>query len=323
MQIKSRIPCMNNGVKISLYTFLFILVSPYLKCVANMDRLELDSLADWIFLIESIIYIAGIANTYHSFFLALMTATINDQINLVCELKSRIDRCVSENERKFVMIESALNCQVNIIDTDLRSGLTKVKMAQKRLTTNQIEELSAEMRNDFLCVLIHYKIFTRQFEPLRDQLGVLISGYLIILGCVPILNSLHLVYYNPTTMTIVAYGLAVLVCLAELFLIPVCNLHTRCLGLYRSLSQLMSHIDDLEKNHKYLSGQIYDRHGIQSLRRELEVEHIVDWFAISTFGVKFTSTTLLKLHFWSALFLTLLVFSKDTSKLGRSLMELS
>lgn len=158
-----------------------------------------------------------------------------------------------------------------------------------------------QMNIDLLYIIIHYKIFIAQLRPTKKSIGFVTLCSVGLMTIFPILARLHLPYISNQAAKV----LSIIVCLlmaflADFSLIPVCWMNSRCLSLYNSLSRLMAHLVELS-NHPE-TGQLFDRHTIWLLRKELNhPERIASQFATSSMGMSFTYSRMLRIHFWIGL----------------------
>lgn len=246
--------------------------------------------------------------------------TCLDQTKLIGHLEVFARRCQLHNEKScHHLIGPELGSRV-----ELRSGADEGSSAFKlRQVNRSLDELIRRQVNaNLLHVLMHFKIFVAQLKGLRASSALTLGTGTVILFTYPIIGRLHMPYFESQNdlsfrLSLISLSLTI-VPPATFCMLAMCNVHSRCLSLYKTLASFLAHTIDVEhrrQQHLLLnSADIYDEHLIGLLRKELShPDSLRDDFAIKALGIRYTYANVLKVYFWFGFIVISMIFrSKET-----------
>ena len=215
-----------------------------------------------------------------AFYISLVCANSADQILYVMHVRRLFVDCIGKNDEYFrqnLVIKDSVSFRrltlraQEYTSTDQPAiGSSNPDIAKKDLnygqTSNQIsdpiaglksEDISLEdtqsqsftlvdpnfiqMNKNLLEAFMHYKIFKAQMRANTHAFGPFVFGCLILMTTIPVSLRLHSSYLNDTFKVYAMIFCLVMVSVADIVLLPLCYLYSRCLDLHRCLSSLLAH----------------------------------------------------------------------------------
>ena len=180
-----------------------------------------------------------------------------------------------------------------------------------------------KMNTNLLFILMHYKIFIAQANPVVKTLDPMTIVVSILLLLIPIIVRFHLPYLNmfrDTDIRFFAVSLSLtMIVPTNLIILPLCYFQSRCEDLYRALSSLLAHMIEIESEPN--ARGTYNQHALLMLTKELRNPDLfMDQFKARFASLSGTYTTLVKVHFWYGLIvISIMVDSKYS---GQASLEL-
>lgn len=342
-----------------LFGFGFLLVSDYNIEVTLMNILVIFQAGILVIVLMAI----------SSFYISLVGANFVDQICYVRHIRNKISECISNNEHYFnqcnlqkdnQQVANALNrevatlkrrCTLQLPHRELSEQVSRLddefnRKVRKHSLAAMADFNFTQMNKNLLEVIMHYKIFIAQLRPVTRSFGPFLFGCLIIMIVLPFSLRLHVIYLNYTFKLYAMFFSFILASVADVVLVPLCHMYTRCLHLQKSLSSLLAHTlevtRDASNNQQETSDpisnessldeenpgakqaqrftRIYDSHTIWLLRKELShPEQMHSQFSIYTFGISLTYDNLLRVHFWvSLLSLSMMIQTSAVSEVAEN-----
>ena len=156
----------------------------------------------------------------------------------------------------------------------------------------------AEMNSDLLSVVLHYKIFMAQLKVIQSSLGFNCLTATVLIFLMPIITRLHVPYLTGNAKVLgVLFGCMCTI-MSDICLVPICQLHVKCLDLHKALWNLLAHTVEVSEQSSE-TYRIYDRHTLWMLQKELShPDRLASQFVASAFGVLFNYPNLIRIHFW-------------------------
>lgn len=229
------------------------------------------------------------------------------QINYINSIIELIDRLVYWNELRLIGLLDLLRLEMMLRPDPLRA--------------NMIDSTRKQMNSDLLYAFVHFKTFVSQFNHSKEACSIVLSTATGLFFLMPTIARLHLPYISSSTLklTAVMVSLATTVVFNSVTL-PVCYLHSRSLKLYKSLNSLMAHTIEttdgtrggqeqpaaptatltVDTANKHTSN-IYNKHLVWLLRKELNSGVLTTQFAIEKYGLIYTYPNVVRIHFYFGL----------------------
>lgn len=185
---------------------------------------------------------------------------------------------------------------------------------KKRNLKTKHKRMIEEMNLRFLHAYLQFKIFVRQFRPIKVVLGWLAILAIELYPVTPILVRLHNQYLDESgRMFSLIYSVSFMV-MGAVALIPMTAIHAYSIKLHKLMQSLMVHAVEVElvvnPEGNLENLHIYNTHLIWLMRKELrEHEQPMASLSLETFGIRLTYPNYLKLHFYCGLLILTNTFS--------------
>lgn len=283
-----------------------------------------------------------------------------DQIRYVTKLRKLIMRCIELNRSELFVVEqqsasgtmwrnvptvpqpihtswrnktfpssrSTQTATGSLAQVDKYLHETQQLVGSVRIGEDAFAETRRRMNANYLFVLMHYKIFVAQFEPLKRSVGLVCLQAFVIIFEIPIIARLHLPYamqanYNERSISLERLkAISLLLSCSMLFpaifaILPVCYLYSRCQDLYRALWSLMAHLTNVRRVQQ-AGVAVYDRHAVMLLDKELaHPDRLLRRFMTrSVAGLSGSYTSLVRsLFWWGIVVLSIVLFDESSIEL--------
>ena len=257
-----------------------------------------------LFEVHIIALFIAVAGTFYSSLTFIVCA---DQIFTARSLRCSINKCLKGNTNLFEHRRAILR-QSNVCDeTDSRNLLLVSKALNKRqmrprarLQARQIAKLEldryrTQMNGQLLEVFIRYKLFLAQMRPTRRSYTMIANISVVVLLLMPAVGRIHMPYMQDSFKLGALFVSLTAAIIADMSLLPICYLHSRCSELYKSLTGLMAHLIAVGSQ----ESRLYDSHLASSFKRELDYPDLAtNLFTTKVLGFSFDYSNFLRVHFW-------------------------
>lgn len=279
-----------------------------------------DSLTDSIAFIE--VLIMGMESSMLvSLILSQLIVVFVDQSYEVHTLKKRIDNCIKTNEilhQELVIMSS--NDSHNLGQCTDQKHVPKQQylappqqVFDKQSTSNQSQLIQSHidsMNENLLNILMTYRIFVRQFQPLRHLFGLLLFLYTSIYVIYPILIIINVPYLSRIKCLVLICLLWSCVVVYNISTSPICLYHAHCNHLFKQLFSLVAHVDEIQAgafpSPPYVDSndlcRTYNPSLASLLRKEIhESDLAIRRVSIMILNSQFSFRYVLKVIFWTGI----------------------
>lgn len=266
----------------------------YTVSTAPMDRVSLIELN----------LMAYLTLIVAAFGIALLIIVFIDQAYLVYKLRQLTDECVSKNSKILLLLvrqQHMGNLQQKQQQQAEKAVISFEQVAEAiKVALNddwQSLEMAFEQINENLIgVLLHYRIFVRQFQPLRHLfsfVAVLMTSFYVLY---PIYGLPHLSYMDKSSRKLLVAIFWAFVLWYDCATSPICLYHAQCHHLYKHLFRLLAHVDAMQSlGPKEVP--IYNSHIVALLRREIDDPELAQSrVSITLLGSPLSYKYLLRMH---------------------------
>ena len=273
----------------TLLLFATVLLTLFVAPQVVGTQLVLSSTKNWIAFAE-LFALTCFAFAPISFYIIVLCFGSLDQLKYIRELRELLDGCSTRNQLRFMELTGR----------------------ESRPSKKEVEELCSWMNRELLFAFLHYKIFQAGSGRSNFIQGAIAYNGCILFIALPSLCRLHMPYFKPAVKDYVLGISIAIIFLFNLTLAPICQLRSRSLELYVSLSGLLaqtigtSRYGDVHGREE----QIYDKHLVWLIRKELNhPAQIGSKFETRYLGVEFNRETAIKMNFWFGFILISLIHS--------------
>lgn len=227
----------------------------------------------------------------------------SDQSHAATEIIKLVENCVAQNTiatREFLELSAQLRTEQPILNENSN-------------------RLSDYINQNLTSVIMNYRIFVRQFLPIKHYYSYLVTVTTCFFTIYPFFVILHATYLsnNYRFFIILVYWSSLFWYNCQIF--QVCVFHAQVQQLFRHLFYLMAHIDRNIERFKSMGNridakQIYNPFLVLLLRREISNPRLaIDKLSITILGYPVTYKHLLRMFFWVGLLSIYTLFSPYNS----------
>lgn len=322
-------------------TYLFSVVTAPMVMGSLLDfQVQFNFPMDVIAIFE-VEFIAIVSVQLLQFWAGLHVLVFGDQMYTVLKLKKMLKQCIEASclfhelqmthdyypRRTYIGSLPSTGLQYDLLASKRmnerrhRSELAEVEIMRENFQRGLIlgEENASRierMNENLLRMLANYRIFVRQFKPLKEffsQLTFYIQAIHIIY---PVILTIHVPYMSRRDCILVIAFLWINTIVHDFAFLSICAYHAQCSHLQKLMFALLARIDQLQ-DLSLRDSLIYDPFIVSLLRRELDhLDLAALRISIITFGSPMSYIFILRVYFWMGILSVYALFAYET-KTGR------
>lgn len=230
------------------------------------------------------------------YYIILYAANCSDQIHSL-GTQIKLAKCCSAEIRR------SLNYVIDSRKESIHNMMLRAYHLPWTCVTSNAILLSnyRDINSSLLYVLMHYKIHTAMFKSNKLYLDFTCKAMLALAICSAASLEIQKSGQVNVIQHVVLLGVVVNSTWNDMLFSPACYMHSRAVTMNRSLFSLMAQITEanLESDE-----QIYNPSIVSLLRKELAgSDSLSNEYSLQGFGLRCTWGNLMRLHFWTSLFL--------------------
>lgn len=249
---------------------------------------------DWFGFVEFEI-IAALVTFFYAFCAPTMLCVFIDQTYGTKKLRQDLENGIRTNELAYEEINMLLEQkhQFNPNQIFLQIQDMTIDNESDRYLDEAIERINENM----LRIIMRYRLFKRQFFPMKHYYCHAYKVVGVFLTTYPIYVVFHLVYLNGINCLFLIATVWVYILLQNCGSLPVCAYHAQLQHLFNRLFVLMGHVDRIQAQRS-----IYNPRIVSLVRQEVtEPEIEMEKLSVLMFSYVLDYTHLLRLYSWTAL----------------------